>query len=55
MFGTLHIPTGRPWRYGLPGPQPHWAEELFYPLVRMPEGVQESRDDAVAGDAPART
>lgn len=36
MFKTMHIPTGRPARYGLPGPQPHWAEEVFYPLVRMP-------------------
>ncbi|KEQ54389.1 sterol desaturase family protein [Sphingobium chlorophenolicum] len=36
MFGTLHIPEGRPWRYGVPGAQPHWAEEIFYPLVRMP-------------------
>ena len=33
MFGTLHIPAGRPSRYGVPGPQPHWAEEVFYPLV----------------------
>ncbi|WP_336971919.1 sterol desaturase family protein [Sphingobium aromaticiconvertens] len=54
MFGTLHIPTGRPWRYGLPGPQPHWAEEVFYPLIRLPAGAQESREDEVAGDAPAR-
>lgn len=35
MFGTLHIPEGRPWRYGLPGPNAHWAEEVFYPLVRV--------------------
>jgi sterol desaturase/sphingolipid hydroxylase (fatty acid hydroxylase superfamily) len=34
MFGTLHIPQGRPQRYGVPGKDPHWAEELFYPLVR---------------------
>ena len=34
MFGTLHIPEGRPGRYGLPGAQPHWAEEVFYPLFR---------------------
>jgi len=34
-FGTMHIPQGRPWRYGVPGPQPHWAEEIFYPLVRI--------------------
>lgn len=36
MFGTMHIPSGRPWRYGVPGAQPHWAEEVFYPLVQMP-------------------
>lgn len=35
MFGTMHIPKGRPWRYGIPGAQPHWAEEIFYPLVRI--------------------
>ncbi len=33
-FGSLHIPEGRPWRYGLPGPNPHWAEEAFWPLYR---------------------
>ncbi len=34
-FGTLHIPNGRPAKYGLPGPEPHWSEEVFYPLVRV--------------------
>lgn len=34
LFGTLHIPDGRPAKYGLPGPQAHWAEEVFYPLYR---------------------
>jgi sterol desaturase/sphingolipid hydroxylase (fatty acid hydroxylase superfamily) len=34
MFGTLHIPQGRPWKYGVPGPQPHWAEDVFFPIVR---------------------
>ncbi|WP_240334364.1 sterol desaturase family protein [Sphingobium estronivorans] len=34
MFGTLLIPQGRPARYGLPGPQAHWLEEIFYPLIR---------------------
>lgn len=34
LFGTLHIPNGRPAKYGLPGPQAHWAEEIFYPIVR---------------------
>lgn len=35
MFGTLHIPEGRPWKYGIPGPNAHWAEEVLFPLVRM--------------------
>ena len=35
MFGTLYIPQGRPTHYGLPGPQPHWAEEVLYPIVRI--------------------
>lgn len=34
MFGTLHIPQGRPWRYGIPGARAHWLEEVLYPLVR---------------------
>ena len=41
MFGTLHIPEGRPWRYGIPGAQPHWAEEIFYPLVSIPAKAQD--------------
>lgn len=35
MFGTLHIPDGRPSRYGLPGETAHWLEELLYPLIHM--------------------
>jgi sterol desaturase/sphingolipid hydroxylase (fatty acid hydroxylase superfamily) len=44
LFGTLHIPEGRPYRYGIPGHNAHWLEELAYPLVRMdkPERSQES-------------
>lgn len=34
LFGTLHIPDGRPWRYGLPGADAPWQEQVFYPLVR---------------------
>lgn len=37
LFGTLHIPEGRPYRYGIPGHDAHWLEELAYPLVRMPK------------------
>lgn len=35
LFGTLHIPDGRPYRYGVPGHDAHWLEELAYPLVRI--------------------
>lgn len=35
LFGTLYIPDGRPYRYGLPGHDAHWLEELAYPVVRM--------------------
>lgn len=35
VFGTLHIPEGRPAHYGVPGKDFHWLEELGYPLVRM--------------------
>lgn len=38
MFGTLHIPQGRPEYYGLPGAYPHWAEEMLYPLYRAAPG-----------------
>ncbi|MFC4295904.1 sterol desaturase family protein [Novosphingobium tardum] len=35
IFGTLHIPDGRPSRYGLPGPNDvHWTREVFYPFGR---------------------
>lgn len=34
LFGTLHIPEGRPANYGLPGKGKHWSEEIFFPLVR---------------------
>lgn len=38
MFGTLHLPAGRPSRYGVPGERPHWAEEVFFPLsAAMPK------------------
>ena len=42
-FGTLHIPEGRPSRYGVPGEEPHWTEEAFYPLnllVRKSDKIQ---------------
>jgi sterol desaturase/sphingolipid hydroxylase (fatty acid hydroxylase superfamily) len=32
FFGTLHIPQGRPFRYGLPGATPHWADDALSPI-----------------------
>lgn len=32
LFGTLFIPEGRPYRYGLPGTETHWADDAFSPL-----------------------
>jgi sterol desaturase/sphingolipid hydroxylase (fatty acid hydroxylase superfamily) len=32
MFGTLFIPEGRPFRYGIPGATPHWADDAFSPF-----------------------
>ncbi|MEY4239010.1 MAG: hypothetical protein RL339_1611 [Pseudomonadota bacterium] len=37
LFGTLHVPEGRPWRYGLPGGEHHWARQLLFPLVPLGE------------------
>lgn len=44
LFGTLHIPEGRPWRYGLPGPNPHWAEEVAWPLWRARTSTRQKRE-----------
>lgn len=49
MFGTLHIPEGRPWRYGLPGANAHWAEEILFPFVRISRSSAARLDD-VGGD-----
>jgi len=32
-FGTLHIPKGRPARYGVPGEKLRVVEDVFYPLA----------------------
>lgn len=48
MFGTLHSPCGRPWKYGVPGPNPHWAEEVLYPLVRVRDSNARAQLDPVA-------
>lgn len=34
VFGTLHIPAGRPQKYGIPGGgRATWSEQVFYPVV----------------------
>lgn len=35
LFGTLHVPEGRPWRYGMPGGEHHWVRQLLFPLVSL--------------------
>lgn len=45
MFGTLHIPQGRPWKYGVPGPNAAWYEEAFFPVVSERPAI---RNDAGA-------
>jgi sterol desaturase/sphingolipid hydroxylase (fatty acid hydroxylase superfamily) len=35
LFGTLHIPEGRPWRYGLPGGEHDWWRQMIYPVVPL--------------------
>lgn len=37
MFGTLHIPEGRPYRYGLPGGEHHWLRQILFPLLPLGE------------------
>jgi len=49
LFGTLHIPQGRPWRYGLPGRDAHWSEQVLWPLVR---GTQAPPTGGPAGERP---
>lgn len=35
LFGTLYIPQGRPEHYGLPDADPHWLQQIMFPL-RLP-------------------
>lgn len=42
LFGTLHVPQGRPWRYGLPGGEHHWLRQMLFPL--LPLGPAPKRD-----------
>jgi len=44
IFGTLHIPEGRPANYGLPGPTPPWFEEVFFPVFGWTRGRRAAKD-----------
>lgn len=48
LFGTLHVPDGRPLYYGLPGGEHHWARQMLFPLVPLgePRRVREKRRSA---------
>jgi len=37
IFGTLHTPQGRPYRYGLPGGDYHWLRQSLFPLLPLGE------------------
>ncbi|MCF8708188.1 sterol desaturase family protein [Rhizorhapis sp. SPR117] len=43
IFGTLHIPAGRPWRYGVPGGEHHWVRQILFPLVPLGKAVRRDR------------
>ena len=51
IFGTLHIPDGRPWRYGVPGPEPYWAEDVFFPIVRGRSNNGSTQPEPIGGTA----
>lgn len=40
IFGTLHIPDGRPMYYGLPGGEHHWFRQMLFPLVPLGKPVR---------------
>lgn len=50
LFGTLHIPEGRPWRYGVPGGEHHWVRQMLFPLVPLGKAVRRDRLGRVKGD-----
>lgn len=43
MFGTLHVPQGRPWRYGVPGGEHHWVAQMLYPLLPLGPALRRDR------------
>lgn len=50
LFGTLHIPEGRPWRYGLPGGEHHWLGQILFPLVPLGTARRRDRRNRVVQD-----
>ncbi len=53
LFGTLHIPEGRPAQYGLPGPTPPWYEEVFFPLFGRTRGRRAVQEAAASSTGAA--
>ena len=47
MFGTLHVPQGRPWRYGVPGGEHNWLSQIFFPLLPLKEPKRRDRMNRV--------
>jgi sterol desaturase/sphingolipid hydroxylase (fatty acid hydroxylase superfamily) len=50
MFGTLHVPQGRPWRYGVPGGEHHWVAQMLFPLMPLGEAKRRDRLNRVVAD-----
>lgn len=50
LFGTLHVPQGRPWRYGVPGGEHHWVRQMLFPLVPLGKAVRRDRLGRAIGD-----
>lgn len=46
MFGSLFIPSGRPFRYGLPGKNADWREEVFFPFYKGKAPSLEREEDS---------
>ncbi len=47
LFKTLHIPQGRPAKYGIMGREKHWLEEIIFPLYRSKPTAAPATDGAV--------
>ena len=55
LFGTLHLPSGRPSRYGIPGETPSWTEEVFYPLTLVTDAITRRRGQQTAERNPLKS